>query len=179
MTLAALRVLPVLAAHASGYLLDLRLSHGRLDVEHRPLVRVGQVELATSRGNPGNSGRVADLEELRQLDDLSLQAVFHPDDHSIQPPSLDVSKEPVVLSPVLPGLAVLAGPDGIVDVLIDHGPAQSLGNSPAVLELALDAQSLALPVEADPCVEAGAYGHLSSPLTEQVFAMIDLPVSTR
>jgi hypothetical protein len=110
---------------------------------------------------------------------LPLQAVFHPDDDCIEPPSLDVAEQPVVLGPVPAGLAVLAGPDGVIDVLINHGPAETLGDGAAVVELALDAEALALPVEADPCVEAGAYGHLSSLLTEQVFAMIDLPVSTR
>jgi hypothetical protein len=40
---------------------------------------------------------------------------------------------------VLPGLAVLAGPDGVVDELNNDGPDQPLVNGAAVLELALDA----------------------------------------
>ena len=72
MRLAVLRCLKPLAQDTPAELFNLRLGHRCLDVKHRPLLRVGQVELAADAGDPCDASAVAHLQELGQFEHLPL-----------------------------------------------------------------------------------------------------------
>ena len=61
-----------LAQDTPAELFNLRLGHRCLDVKHRPLLRVGQVELAADAGDPCDASAVAHLQELGQFEHLPL-----------------------------------------------------------------------------------------------------------
>jgi len=102
MRFAVLRCLKPLAQDTPAELFNLRLGHRCLDVKHRPLLRVGQVELAADAGDRCDASAVAHLQELGQFEHLPLEAVLRPDRNCVDPSSLDVVEQSEVLGAGLP-----------------------------------------------------------------------------
>jgi hypothetical protein len=118
--------------------LDLGLGERRLDVEMSPLVWVREVELPADAREPRHTSVLTDLQELGQLDDLPLQAVFHGHHHGVKLPISKLGEQ--LLVPLASPLASLGGLHVIVDVdiLLCHGPALTGCDLPADVKLALD-----------------------------------------